>query len=113
MHLKSTQQLAQTIPGLKDIFDASPTAPKKIDTLGDILSNFLNIAFYAAAFLAFYFLLWGGFQYILAKGNKENLAKARSRITWALVGLVVVFLAYFLAKFASEIFPPTKGGLPF
>lgn len=81
--------------------------------LNEVLSPLLNIIFYIAVFLTSYWLIWGTFQYILARGNKEDLAKARSRITWALVGLMIVFLAYFIAKFASEIFPPGKGGLPF
>src|SRR3989344_7685316 len=97
-------KLAVQIPGFGDIPQPAPLGANFPD-LGSLLSVFLNIAFYIAAFLAFYFLVWGAFQYILAKGNKENLAKARSRITWALVGLLVVFLAYFLARFASEIFP--------
>lgn len=81
--------------------------------LAGFISPLLQIVFYIAAFLAFYFLIWGAYQYILASGNKENLAKARARITWALVGLMVVFMAYFIAKFAADIFTPTKGGIPF
>lgn len=104
-------QLAQTIPGLEESLKANPVPQFK--TLGDFLSGFLNIVFYIAVFLAFYWILWAAFQYILAKGNKESLARARSRITWALVGLIVIFVSYFIAKFASEIFPPTQGGLPF
>lgn len=81
--------------------------------LGAFISGLLNIALYLAAFLAFYWLVWGAFQYILAKGDKEGLAKARARITWALIGLIVVFMAYLIATFAGEIFPATRGGLPF
>lgn len=81
--------------------------------LASFISPLLNIVFYIAAFLAFYYLVWGAFQYILAGGKKEELAKARQRISWALVGLIVVFLAYFIAKYGAGIFRPTTGGLPF
>lgn len=81
--------------------------------LGSIISGFLNIALYIAGFLAFYYLIWGTFQYILASGSKEDLAKARHRITWALVGLLVVFSSFLIAKYASEIFPASVGGAPF
>lgn len=107
MNLKS---LALTLPGGQTI-DNPPLL--KITGLGGFLSGLLNIAFYVAMFLAFYYLIWGAFQYIVASGKKDELQKARQRINWALVGLIVVFLAYFIAKFASEIFPPWKGGLPF
>lgn len=100
------------IPGLKDIFDYNAKQLPKFNTLGDVLSGLLNIIFYVAAFVAFYYVLWGTFSYITAQGKKEDLAKARARITWAIIGLIVVFLAFIFAKFIAEVFKP-KGGLPF
>ncbi len=105
-------KLALTIPGFAPI--PSPEGLKSEYTdLASLLSPLINIALYIAVFLAFYYLVWGTFQYILAGGKKEDLAKARARISWALIGLIVTFAAFLIAKFASEIFPPTKGGLPF
>lgn len=112
MNLKSIHQLALTLPGFSPI----PTPPglkSGFVDLASFISPLLNIAFYIAIFLAFYWLVWGAFEYIMAQGNKENLAKARARITWALIGLMVILLAFFIAKFASEIFPPKPGGVPF
>lgn len=115
------------IPKLEDLFKCNPvnlgTCPSPIATqmpgstpitsIGDLISIILNIAFFAAVFLAFFWLAWGAFAYIMAQGKKEDLAKARSRITWALIGLFFVFLSYFIAKFISEIFPARTGGVPF
>lgn len=112
--IHNTIQLAQTIPGLKDIFDASQKAPNKITNLGGLVSSFINIMFYAAIFLAFYFLVWGAFAYIMAQGKKEDLAKARDRITWALIGLIIILLSFFIASFVTEILKTNiKGGIPF
>ncbi len=80
--------------------------------IGAVLSGLLNIVFYIAIFLTFYWIIWGVFQYILASGKKEELAKARGRITWALIGLLIVISAYLMITFAGEVFP-SKGGLPF
>lgn len=107
------KQLAQTIPGLKEVFNYKPSPTFNFQTLGDIVSGLLNIVFYLAVFLAFYWLVWGAFQYMLASGKKEELAKARLRITWALIGLIIIFLAYLIARFGAEIFTPGKGGVPF
>ncbi len=115
------------IPGLEDIFKCSPVSSKAcpnpvasrlpgatdFKTLGDFLTPLFNIVFYIAIFLAFYFLIWGAFAYILAQGKKEDLAKARARITWAIMGLLITLLAFFVAKFGAQIFPPGRGGLPF
>ena len=106
------KHIALTLPGGQTI-DNPPGLSPSINSLGSLLSGLLNIFFYIGVFLAFYYLLWGSFQYILASGNKENLAKARSRITWALIGLVVIFSAFLIAKYAAGIFTPGKGGLPF
>lgn len=105
-------KLALTIPGFSPI--PSPEGLKsEFQDLASLLSPLINIALSIAVFLAFYYLVWGAFQYIISGGKKEDLAKARARISWALIGLIVTFAAFIIAKFASEIFPPTKGGLPF
>lgn len=104
---------ANPVPGLSDIFNANPVA-SKFTKLGDVISGLLNIIFYVVVFVAFYFLIWGAFNYIMAQGKKEDLAKARDRITWALIGLMVVLLAYFIAKFVTELLKTnTQGGVPF
>lgn len=108
--------LALTLPGPSGsnyIIPAPSGLKPEFTNLSSVISPLLTIAFYIAAFLAFYFLIWGAFAYIMAQGNKENLAKARARISFALIGLIVILMAYFIAKYAGEIFAPDKGGLPF
>lgn len=109
-------KIALTLPGGDTIPNPSglktPSGGQFTD-LASFLSPFLNIIFYIAIFLAFYFLVWGAFQYMMAQGNKEELQKARSRITYALIGLLVVILAYLITTYAAEIFTPGKGGVPF
>ena len=104
-------KLALTLPGSSPI--PAPVGLKtEFKDLASLLSPLLNIVFYVALFLAFYFLVWGAFAYIMAGGKKEELAKARSRITWAIVGLIIVLLAFSIGKYAGEILKPS-GGLPF
>ena len=106
-------KLALTLPGFSEISAPSGLKPEFVD-LASLLSPLLNIVFYIAVFLAFYYLVWGALSYIMAQGKKEDLAKARARITWALIGLMIILLAFFIAKFTSEIFQPIlKGGVPF
>lgn len=77
--------------------------------LGSFLTGLFEIAFFIATFLAFFWLVWGAFQYIYAGGNKENLAKARSRITWAIVGLLLTAVAYIVSQFTQQILQPKIG----
>ncbi len=106
-------KMALTLPGGNTIPQPDELTGKGFVDLAGFISPLLEITFYVAIFLAFYYLIWGAFQYIVASGKKEELAKARQRINWALVGLIVVFLAYFVARFAQEIFKDIlKGELP-
>lgn len=98
---------------LQELFSNSPVPNLKITTVGDLVSGLLEIAIYIAGFMAFFWLIWGSFQYIMASGKKEELQKARSRLTYAIIGLAVVILAYFIMKYAAELLPTQNGGLPF
>jgi hypothetical protein len=44
--------------------------------------------------LAVVFLLWGGINWITSGGDKQKLTQARQKITFAIVGLIVAFLAF-------------------
>lgn len=78
-------------------------------TLGKLVSAFFNLFFYIFVFLTFFWLVWGIFQYIAAGGEKQKLAEARSRITWAIVGLLIISVALLVAQFAAEILKPKFG----
>lgn len=62
----------------------------------------INLILVLAGLVAFFFLLLGGLQWILAGGDKEGTEKARKRITAALIGLVVIFSAYAIMILASQ-----------
>lgn len=98
-------KLALTFPGGQVITDPQ----SKFTDLAGLISGLLEIVFFLAAFLAFFWLVWGAFQYIFAGGNKEKLAEARGRITWAIVGLVLVAVAFLVAQWAGQILKPRFG----
>lgn len=104
-------KLALQLPGFSPIPAPSGLKPE-FTNLASVISPLLTIIFYIAGFLAFYYLVWGAFAYIMAQGNKENLAKARSKIAFAIIGLIIILMAFFIAQYAGEIFTPQKG-LPF
>lgn len=96
-----------------------PGSPE-FSSLGEFLSGnpakgyygLLDIAFMIAGFLAFFWLVWGAFQYITAGGDKNKLAAARGRITWAIVGLLITAVAFLIAQLAAQVLPPTGGTSP-
>lgn len=80
----------------------------KITDLGSLASGLLSIFFYIAGFVLISWLSWGIFQYILAGGNKEALSKARARITYALVGFLILIISFAVSEYAQGILKPNK-----
>lgn len=71
------------------------------------LSQFLDnivAAFFSVAALAFIIMfVWGVVQMILSGGDKEAVAKARSKITWAIIGIVLMSLSYFIFSLLQAV----------
>lgn len=93
------------IPELRNILDASPVAGK-FTNLADFFSGLYGIAFSIATFLAFFWIVWGAFEWLTAGANKQQIERARSRIIWAIVGLLIIALAFLVAQFAGQILKP-------
>lgn len=62
----------------------------------------INILFVIAAVIAIIFLVWGGIKWIMSGGDKAALESARSHIIAAIVGLVLVFLSFFIVTFVFD-----------
>lgn len=95
------------LPGVNTSTKIFPLTTK----LGGFISSLFEVVILIAVILSFFWLVWGAFHYLFAGGNKEELAKARGRITWAIVGLILVLVAFLIAQFTVQIFGP-KGGTP-
>ncbi len=102
-------KLALQVPGGFDQINSPANAFPTGSTLGVVVSGFLNVAFYIAGFLMFFWLVWGIFQYIFAGGSKEGLASARKRIQWAIIGFVIVVLSFAVSQYAQGLFNGAPG----
>lgn len=51
--------------------------------------NVVDMALRLIALAAIAFIIWGGFQYVMARGEPGNIAKAKLTITYAIAGLIV------------------------
>ena len=73
-------------------------------TASSIISGFINLALVVAAIVFFFMLVVGGVRWITSGGDKANTEAARSQITAALVGLVIVFAAWAIAQLIGNLF---------
>lgn len=60
----------------------------------DIVNNVANFIFGFIVILSIIFLVWGGIQYVTAGGDEAQMEKAKSTITYAIIGLFVAGVAY-------------------
>lgn len=70
--------------------------------LEDIFSNILNIVVRFAGVAAFIMIIIGGFQYLTAGGDPKKAESAKNTITYAVLGLALLIIGWFILKFIQE-----------
>ena len=84
-------KLAITINGTT-IDNGIPNLPTDgSSALSVILSTGVGLILLVAVFASLAFIIWGGFDWITAGGNKENIQKARHKLIYAVLGLFTAF----------------------
>lgn len=78
------------------LFGCTPTAGSS--QVLCILQKVLNFLLAIAFIVAVIFLIIGGFRYVVSQGNEESLEKAKGTITNAIIGIVVIVLAYIILQ---------------
>ncbi len=100
----ATAAVALIIPSSVLAADIVPPAlNNNISVLG-VLTAVIRIILLLAFVLSFIFLLIGGIRWITSGGDEKGVAGARNTITAALIGLVVVLLAFVLIKLVETFF---------
>lgn len=72
--------------------------------LGQVLGFVVTIAFVIAVLVALAFLIWGGIKWITSGGDKGGVEAARNQIIAAVIGLIIVFLAFFILNLVLGLF---------
>lgn len=79
------QAVEQDLPGADTVSAEGATAG-----FGNLLSGLLSFLMTIGVIITLLYLLWGGLEWITSGGDKSKLEKARSRITSAVIGLIVL-----------------------
>ncbi len=91
--LKNTAKETGHLNNGKAIFDSPQAA------IGTVINVFLS-------FLGVFFLLlmiYGGFIWMMSRGNEQEIEKAKNIITNAIIGLIVVLAAYAITAFVGNL----------
>lgn len=80
----------------------------RFESLGDVLSLALQYVFPVAGFLLFILIVVGGFQWLTSAGDPKKIEGARNRITYAVVGFILLVASYWLVKIVNMILSPNQ-----
>ena len=82
------------------------TVPNPIDRDGfqfdSLLTQLFNFLFIAAGALAVLMIIVSGLMFIVSFGDQERRGRAASTFLHAILGLVIIFVAYILVNFVLE-----------
>lgn len=68
-------------------------------TLQDVIAFAINIAFGIAGLVAVIYLIIGGFKYVTSGGNPDTVELAKGTILNAIIGLIVILIAFLIVQF--------------
>lgn len=66
------------------------------DLLPNIIGLVYELLILAAILLCFIYLFWGGVDWMMSEGNKQKIDRARQKIAFSIIGLLVVFIAFLI-----------------
>jgi hypothetical protein len=101
--------VALTIPGSNGQPGITIKGPNSIphggtDRLATAISGGINIMIIVAVILCIVSVVWAGIQWAGSAGDKAKVASARARITWSIIGLVVVLFAFLIVNILGSFF---------
>lgn len=69
-------------------------------TLLQLIEGIIRASLALVGILALGFVVYGGFKYMMARGEEQELEKAKQTITQAVIAVVIIGLAYAIVQFA-------------
>ncbi|MFV0484978.1 MAG: pilin [Candidatus Saccharimonadales bacterium] len=74
-----------------------------------IILNALSILFGIVGYLAIGFLIYGGYLYVMARGDPGRIAKGKNTVIRAIIGLIICILASLISSLIVNIITEATG----
>ena len=68
-------------------------------SLIEIVGNVIHIILGLSALVTFVFIVWGGVEWTFSQGNPDVIAKARTRVINAAVGIIIISISFAITEF--------------
>ncbi len=99
--------LALTIPG-PNSGTTNITLPNAVSCgsngcFNTIMQGIVQWLFVFAIILCLAYLIWGGIDWTMSYGDKTKIQKARLKLVYAIIGLFIVFLSFFIINLSGKL----------
>lgn len=88
--------------GLRSTAKTAGLGEEPKQTLPQIIGNLINAALSMLGIIFLILMLYGGYIWMQAKGNTEDIDKAKKIIENAIIGIVVIGLAFAITNFVLD-----------
>lgn len=75
-----------------------------VANFGKLVGTLIQFIFVVAVVAALLYLIYGGFKWLTSGGDKNAVSGARDHIIAAIIGLVIIFLSYFIINLLMGFF---------
>ena len=96
--------LAIKLPGGQTINPPSSIPHGGLNTISKAIGNTITLMLIITVILALIYLILGGIAWINSGGDKSKVAAARSRLTFAIVGLIVALCSFLIVNIIGYFF---------
>lgn len=76
---------------------------------GSIFTTIVNILLFIIGAICVIMLIWGGIRYTTSGGASASVTAAKNTIMYAIIGLVIAFLAFALVNWVLAAITPGSG----
>ncbi len=85
------------------LFGGNLNSPAKAQNVGQLIVSVVEVLLLVAASIAVIFLVVGGYQYVVSRGNEEAAEKAKKTMGSSILGFVIIVLAFTIIRIISAI----------
>ena len=83
---------------------SSPVCTHKNENAGSLIGTLVNTLLFLVGILSVIMIIVGGIMYTTSAGDSGRVTKAKNTLTYAIVGLVVAFVAYAIVNWVLKLF---------
>lgn len=87
---------------------SGPSGLNWANNIGKVISRAIPLILAFAGLGLLLMLLASGFEYLTSAGDAKKLESAKQRLTYSIVGFLLIFTAFWLVQIAGRIFGLTE-----